>query len=70
MRWIRQTVRPAPHRTIEVCRIRPDPSFPRFEWLIDALEGLVAAHPATTFVGLHVGCYPEDLGWVGRMLDA
>jgi predicted TIM-barrel fold metal-dependent hydrolase len=45
-----------------------DPSFPRFERLIEALEALVAAHPATTFVGLHVGCYPEDLAWVGRML--
>ena len=47
-----------------------DPSFPRFGRLMEALEGLVAAHPATTFVGLHAGCYPENLGWVGRMLDA
>ena len=46
-----------------------DPSFPRFERLIEALEGLVAAHPETTFVGLHVGGYAENLGWVGRMLD-
>jgi predicted TIM-barrel fold metal-dependent hydrolase len=47
-----------------------DPVFPRFERLIDGLEGLVAANPRTTFVGVHVGGYAEDLGWVGRMLDA
>jgi predicted TIM-barrel fold metal-dependent hydrolase len=44
--------------------------FPRFERLIDALEGLVAANPDTTFVGVHVGGYAENLGWVGRVLDA
>ncbi len=47
-----------------------DPSFPRFERLIDALEGLVAANPDTTFVGVHVGGYAENLGRVGSMLDA
>ncbi len=47
-----------------------DPSFPRFERLIDALEALVAANPSTTFVGVHVGGYAENLGRVGRMLDA
>ena len=46
-----------------------DPRFPSFERLIDSLEGLVAAHPHTTFVGVHVGCYAENLAWVGRMLD-
>jgi predicted TIM-barrel fold metal-dependent hydrolase len=46
-----------------------DPSFPRFERLIDALEGLVHANPSTTFVGVHVGGYAENLAWVGRMLD-
>ncbi len=29
----------------------------------------MAAHPHTTFVGVHVGCYAENLAWVGRMLD-
>jgi predicted TIM-barrel fold metal-dependent hydrolase len=47
-----------------------DPSFPRFDRLIDALEALVAAHPETTFVGLHAGGYAENLGRVGAMLDA
>jgi amidohydrolase family protein len=46
-----------------------DPRFPRFLRLIAALETLVAAHPATTFIGVHVGCFAEDLGWVGQMLD-
>jgi predicted TIM-barrel fold metal-dependent hydrolase len=47
-----------------------DPSFPRFGRLIDALEGLVAANPDTTFVGVHVGGYAENLARVGAMLDA
>ncbi|HZD80317.1 MAG TPA: amidohydrolase family protein [Actinomycetota bacterium] len=45
-----------------------DPSFPRFERLIEAFEGLVSAQPDTTFVGVHVAGYAEDLSWVGRML--
>jgi predicted TIM-barrel fold metal-dependent hydrolase len=47
-----------------------DPSFPRFERLIDALEALVADNPRTTFVGVHVGGYAENLARVGAMLDA
>ena len=35
-----------------------------------ALEAVVAAHPRTTFVAVHAGCYAENLGWVGRMLDS
>jgi predicted TIM-barrel fold metal-dependent hydrolase len=46
-----------------------DPRFPSFDRLMDSLEGLVAAHPQTTFVGVHVGCYSENLAWVSRMLD-
>ncbi|HEU5420017.1 MAG TPA: amidohydrolase family protein [Streptosporangiaceae bacterium] len=54
---------------------RPDwsfagPGFPSFAQLMDSLEELVAAHPQTTFVGVHVGCYAENLGWVSRMLDS
>ena len=33
-----------------------------------SLEALVAAHPGTTFIVAHVGCYPENLAWVDRML--
>jgi len=44
--------------------------FPGFERLMDALEALVAAHPATTFIAAHVGCHAEDLAQVDRMLCA
>jgi predicted TIM-barrel fold metal-dependent hydrolase len=46
-----------------------DPQFPRFRELIEALEHLVVEHPDTTFIGAHVGCYAQDLEWVGSMLD-
>jgi predicted TIM-barrel fold metal-dependent hydrolase len=53
---------------------RPDwwfggPEHPPFHRLIDALENLVSRTPGTTYVGAHVGCYAEDLGWVDRMLS-
>ncbi len=56
----------------EELRHHPDwhfhgPEFPTFETLIDQFEHLIAAHPRTTFIGAHVGCYPENLGWVSRM---
>src|SRR3954451_5269642 len=46
-----------------------DPRFPSFQRLMDAMEAVVASNPGTTFVGVHAGCFAEDLGWVGRMLD-
>jgi predicted TIM-barrel fold metal-dependent hydrolase len=45
-----------------------DPRFPSFDRLMEALEAIVAAHPATTFIGVHAGCCAEDLAWVGGML--
>ena len=49
----------------------PDaPGFPSFDELLAAFGRLVARHPGTTFVGAHVGCAAEDLGLVGRLLDA
>ena len=45
------------------------PIYPKFEQLIKSLENVVAAHRLTTFIGLHVGCYAENLEWVSRMLD-
>lgn len=42
---------------------------PPFERLIDALEALVSQTPGTRYIGAHVGCYSEDLGWVDRMLS-
>lgn len=43
--------------------------FAPFDELLAAFERLIARHPATTFVGAHVGCAPEDLALVGRLLD-
>lgn len=53
---------------------RPDwhfygPEFPAFQEVIDALYRLVEAHPKTTFITAHVGCYPENLGFVSQMLE-
>jgi len=45
------------------------PEFPAFEELIASLYRLIEAHPGTTFITAHVGCYPENLGFVSRMLD-
>ena len=47
----------------------PSPPFPPFRTIVDGLATLVARHPATDFIGAHVGCYAENLGWVGALLD-
>ncbi|MFL5803771.1 MAG: amidohydrolase family protein [Roseiflexaceae bacterium] len=47
----------------------PSPPFPAFPALMGAFANLVARHPGTDFVGAHVGCYAENLGWVGALLD-
>ena len=59
---------------LELLSVRPDwsfadPAFPRFQRLIASMESVVAAHPRTSFVAVHAGCYAENLGWVTRMLD-
>jgi predicted TIM-barrel fold metal-dependent hydrolase len=48
----------------------PSPPFPAFGTLIEAFARLVRRHPATTFIGAHVGCHAENLGWVSTLLDA
>ena len=45
------------------------PPFPPFMEIMGQFRNLVARHRNTTFIGAHVGCYAENLGWVGRMLD-
>jgi len=45
------------------------PEFPTFDNLIESLYRLVESHPRTTFITAHVGCYPENLGFVSQMLD-
>jgi predicted TIM-barrel fold metal-dependent hydrolase len=50
-------------------RGRPEADgFPPFDEIIGGLEAVVAGHPETTFIGAHVGCAPEDLARVDRML--
>lgn len=46
------------------------PPFPPFMQIMNGWFNLVKRHPNTTFIGAHVGCYAENLGWVGAMLDA
>lgn len=48
----------------------PSPPFPPFLSILEAFQRLVKRHHATTFIGAHVGCYAENLGWVAAMLDA
>jgi predicted TIM-barrel fold metal-dependent hydrolase len=45
------------------------PEFPAFEPLIESLYRLIEMHPNTNFVTAHVGCYPENLGFVAKMMD-
>ena len=45
------------------------PPFPPFLDILNALRNLVKRHTGTTFIGAHVGCYAENLEYVGRMLD-
>lgn len=47
----------------------PSPAFPAFMTIMDQLFKLVKRHLNTTFIGAHLGCYTENLGWVGQMLD-
>jgi predicted TIM-barrel fold metal-dependent hydrolase len=45
------------------------PGLPSHAELMESFEALVAAHPATTFIGAHVAGNVEDLAWVSRALD-
>ena len=47
----------------------PSPPFPSFMSLLEALLNLVSRHQGTTFIGAHVGCFAENLDWVGQMLE-
>jgi hypothetical protein len=47
----------------------PSPPYPSFLTLVNALARLVERHPATTFIGAHVGCYAENLDWVSALLQ-
>jgi len=45
------------------------PPFPTFMEIMNAFYDLVKQHPQITFIGAHVGCYAENLAWVGKMLE-
>ena len=47
----------------------PSPPYPGFYAILNGLVNLVARHPTTIFIGAHVGCCAEDLGWVGALLE-
>jgi predicted TIM-barrel fold metal-dependent hydrolase len=47
----------------------PSPDYPAFGELIEAFSRLVQKWPGITFIGAHVGCYAENLGWVSKLLD-
>jgi predicted TIM-barrel fold metal-dependent hydrolase len=44
------------------------PPFPSFMHIMNSLAALIKRHPQTTFIGAHVGCYAENLNWVGNLL--
>ena len=37
--------------------------------IMNSFKNMVQRHSSTTFIGAHMGCYGENLGWVGQMLD-
>ena len=47
----------------------PSPPYPPFMTIMSGLAYLVERHPQTTFIGAHVGCYAENLTWVGELLE-
>ncbi len=46
------------------------PGFPTYAELLDQFIAIVKRHPNTRFIGAHVASSAEDLGRVGRWLDA
>jgi predicted TIM-barrel fold metal-dependent hydrolase len=48
----------------------PPDRFPRFEELMAERDNLFRKHPKTTFVAAHMGWHANDLGRLGKMLDA
>jgi predicted TIM-barrel fold metal-dependent hydrolase len=47
----------------------PSPPNPPFQSIMDDLADLVNRHKDTTFIGAHVGCYSENLAWVGQLIE-
>jgi len=58
----------------EELRLHPDwhfggPGFPGHDDLLAQRNRVIERHPETTFIGAHLGNYPEDLAYVDRCLD-
>ncbi len=58
----------------EALQAHPDWHFlggdlPSFHTLMEQLADVVMRHPRTNFIGAHVGCYAENLGWVGQIME-
>jgi predicted TIM-barrel fold metal-dependent hydrolase len=47
----------------------PSPPYPTFNSIIKGLANLIKRHRRTMFIGAHVGCYAENLSWVGDLLE-
>ena len=45
------------------------PQFPGFHELLAARDRMIAKHPATTFIVLHAGNWPENLDAVAKMMN-
>jgi len=67
--------RPLDHRNERAEQLikRPEwhfyPDYPGLQELLSQLERVVLRHSRTIFIGAHAGCYAEDLGWVGSLMD-
>jgi uncharacterized protein len=51
-------------------RRHPPDRFPSFEQLMTERDNLFRRHPRTTFVAAHMGWHANDLGRLGKLLDA
>lgn len=47
----------------------PSPPFPPFLQLMEEFLDVMIRHPQTTFIGAHVGCYAENLGWLAQAFE-
>ncbi len=45
-----------------------DPQYPRLETLLEQRDRVLARHRGTTFIGVHFGCFPENLDYTERAL--
>lgn len=46
----------------------PSPPYPAFLTIMNQFANVVRRHPRANFIGAHVGCYAENLGWVSQLL--